>query len=369
MRTLTIFAMFTFLAACSDSAGSNTATNDAGTNPAPDGGSNFDTPPVPVTVPASGRVYVKLGASSSVVTPADPMTSSDWDVAFEGFDVFTNSGPSGHGQGSSFGPVDPITFLGDTAPTVPFLTADKAGGAFLDWYKYDGTSHALWSRYHVFGIRDGARTWKVQVLSYNGVRDGATISALYQLRYAELTPTGAGPTQEVVNLDGTAGGPNAPVTSPSECIDFGTGTRSMLTPEQARTSSSWHLCARRQSISVNGEFGGPRNTGAVDLEADKIATEAVAEVMERTAESEKAKFDAITLSAFDNKVFRGDRVVSGIGDRWIDRTKSPIEPSTEAWLVVDSSNARKYLLGFSAFQSPTTTSPGTVVMHVKPMVD
>jgi hypothetical protein len=358
------------LSACSDEAGSK-ADADAGAGASADGGADaaaFDTgAELRVPVPESGRVFVKL-APPAVVTPGgDPKTSSDWDIAFEGFDVLTNSGASGSGKGSAFGPLDAITFIGDTAPQVPFLTQDKAGGAFLEWYAYEGSSHALYSRYHVYGVRDGARLWKVQILTYYGQRDGAAVAALYKMRFAEVTSGASGPTRELADLDGTAGGLRAPANAPSECVDLGSGARTMLTPDAARASTAWHLCFRRDSISVNGEIGGPRGVTAVDLDADETAGETVNAVMAKTADGEKAAFDAVTTASFDGKTFRGDRVVSAFSDKWIDPAKSPLGPANAAWLVKDAAGTQKFLLGFPSFQSPTSKSPGTVVARIKPV--
>jgi hypothetical protein len=370
MRCLLVFMLLSLVVACSDSAGSQ-----EGAGP---GGGSLDGAPEPgvfdsgselrVTVPESGRVFMKLSPPSIVTVTGDPEDSLDWDLAFEGFDIFTNSGPSGKGSAGAMGPLDAKVFADGVAPEVPFIPQDKAAGAFLDWYLYEGApSHALWSRYHVFGIKDGTRLWKVQVLTYYGERSGAPVSGLYTIRYAELTSAGSGPAQEVSTLDGTAGGPEAPKAAPSECLDLGTGARTLLTPDAALNSTAWHLCFRRQSVGVNGEIGGPRGVGAVDLDADKVATEALDDVKARTAESEKPKFDAADGSSFDGKAFRGDRIVSGFAEAWLDRTKSPIEPAFAAWLVVEASGTRKFLLAAAGLDSPTEKSPGTVVLRVKPV--
>src|SRR5690242_13093290 len=135
LAALTVLAFF----ACSDDAAkkSNDGAADAGDDGA---GVSFDSgEEVKVAVPASGRVYVRLASPPAVVTPADPKTDKGWDVAFEGLDVYTNSGPSGPAVAQAFGPLDAVAFLDDTAPQVPFLTGDKTGGAFIRWWFYDGT--------------------------------------------------------------------------------------------------------------------------------------------------------------------------------------------------------------------------------------
>jgi hypothetical protein len=360
------------LAGLASNACSNTADGKStNTNPTPggDAGPDADTfnvgDELRVTVPESGRVFVKLGPPA-VANVADPQTSKDWDIAFEGLDVFTNSGPSGaSGQGSAFGPLDPVVFLDDVAPDGIPLFRDTTGGAFVRWWFYDGTAHALYSRMHVFGIKDGSRLFKVQVLGYYGDRSGAPVSGLYTIRYAEVLPNGSGPTTELAGLDGTAGGPSGAADAPSECIDLGTGARAMLSPTAALASTAWHLCFRRQDISVNGEKGGPRGVGAADVFADQTPNETLAQVQTRTADSEKPKFDGVDAAALANLTFRGDRVVSAFSDLWLERGVSPPAPRKMAWYVIGADGKRKYLIGFSRFENPTAKSPGTVVMRVK----
>jgi hypothetical protein len=349
------------LAACDDSA-SGDAHDDA-TNAGDAGGTaaTFDSGEELVfQVPESGRVHIALDPPGVVDVTAP------WDLAFEGYDVFTNGGASGSGSAAAFGPLDAVVFLGDSPPEFPFVTSDRTGGAFLDWYEYSGApAHALYSRFHVVGIEDGSRLFKVQVLGYYGERDGAAVAALYSLRWAELGPSGPGPVQEVTLLDGTAGGPSGSPTTPNECLDLGTGARTMKTPEESQRSSDWHLCFRRDAISVNGERSGPRGVGAVDLDADATKSETLAEVEKRTAESERARFDAVTAASFEGKTFRGDRIVSAFGDAWLDRSVSPPKPAYAAWLVQTADGKRKVLVGFARFEGATATSPGTVVLRAK----
>ena len=354
------------IAACSDSAGTKATTTPTDGGGADGGGTFTSGAELKVAVTADARTYVKLSTPPAVVTPADPATDKGWDVAFQGLDVYTNSGPSGSGSASAFGPLDPIIFLDDVAPTVPFLAPDTTGGAFIRWWFYGGApDHALYSRYHLHGIKDGDKQYKVQVLNYYGVRDGAPVSALYKVRWAEITASGSGPTQELADLDGTAGGPQGKPTDKSECLDLGTKARTLLTPAAARVSSAWHLCFRRQDISVNGEVGGPRNVGAVDLDAAKIATDTLPDIVAKTDESELARFDAVNAAAFTGQTFRGDRVVSAFGTLWLERGASPPAPAKQAWVVYGADSTSKYLLGFSRFEGADATKPGTIVMRVK----
>lgn len=349
------------VAACSDEAGGRATQGRSADAGADAEGSWSVGEELRVPVPPSGRAYVKLASPPAVVVPGDPTTDKTWDLAFEGLEVYTNSGPSGPGASSAFGPLDPIILLEDVAPEVPFLSADKAGGAFIRWYFYEGPpNHALYSRFHVFGVKDGDKLYRVQILGYYGRRDGAPVSALYRIRTSEVGQRA----KEVVDLDGTAGGTTG-ADAPSECIDLGSGQRMMLTAAQARTSSAWHLCFRRQDISVNGELGGPRGVVAVDFDADKTATEKIDEVVERTPESELARFEAVTADAFAGQTLRGDRIVSAFSGLWTERGARPAAPGRSAWLVVGADGKKRYLVGFARFEGATAESPGTVVMRVK----
>jgi hypothetical protein len=354
--------------ACSDSAGpkasSSSTSSSGGADAGDDAGEAFNAgEELKIPVSDGQRVYVKLTSPPAIVTPAgDAKLDKTWDLAFEGVDVFTNSGPSGSGAAQAFGPLEPIVFLEDVAPDPPFLTGDKSGGAFIRWYFYEGPpNHALYSRFHVFGVKDGAKLYRVQVLNYYGKRDGAPVAALYKIRYAEVGQ----PAKEAVDLDGTAGGTAGAGDPASACIDLGTGVVAMLTSAEARTSSAWHICFRRQDISVNGELGGPRNVGAIDFDADKSAAEKFVDIVNKTPESELARFDAINAQSFDGQTLRGDRIVSAFSGLWTERGISPLTPTKSAWLVVGADGKKRYLLGFSRFDGATATVPGTVVMRVK----
>ena len=370
-RTFFSAVLVLLLTACGEDV-SPPAGTDAGAGGKVDGGtsptSGGDTgEPLAVPVPAAGRVFVQLDPPAIVTPTGDATASTGWDLAFEGFGAYTNSGPSGVGKGGAFGPLDAVVFVDGAMPEVPFLVQDATGGAFVRWYLYEGTSHALWSRFHVYGVRDGARLWKVQILGYYGDSNGAPVSALYQVRAAEVFDGSVGPTQTLMNLDGTAGGLEETESATSACVDLGTGTITALTPDAAHASSAWHLCFRRDRISVNGEQGGPRGITAVDLDADTTASEVVADVKTKTAASTLPRFDKVTHAELtDEKLaYHGDRVVSAFSDHWIDAASSPLAPVSATWLVAASDGEKKHLITFDSFEQPTDKSPGTVQLRRK----
>lgn len=327
---------------------------------------------IPIEVPAEGRAFVNLADRRVESTPGKDASSADWDLAFEGYEVFTNSGLSGPGEGGALGPYNADVFASGIDPASPIITRDTIGGPFLTWYAYDyeDPAHALYSRFHVFGVQDGDRLWKVQILSYYGDVEGAPVSAMYRLRYAELPAEGAAlPTQEVVNIDGTAGGATGSEDTPSECIDLGAGERVKLAPKDAVVSGAWHLCFRRETISVNGELGGPRNTFAADLDARDTPFETFDEVKLRTAESSRPAFEAITRDDLTSAglAYRGDRVVSIFADQWLNPSVTPPEPLDASWVVVTAGGERRFIVTFARFEGATEASPGTIIMRVKPV--
>jgi hypothetical protein len=316
-----------------------------------------------VEVPTGDEpTYVDLD-SASVVTASDA-----WDLRFERKNIFTNGGASGDGDGAAFGPNDLASFGDDTVPAdIPFLFEDEDGGAFFRWFAYDGSAHLLYSRYHVYGIRRAGELHKVQVLRFYDEQAGAPVPALYQLRVATITESGVGET-EVIDIDGTAGGNTEPTDAdPSGCVRLSTRAVTQLTPAEAAASTDWDLCFRRAAISVNGGDNAAGDVEAVDLMADETASEQLAEVMEKTAASELAGFDApdeAALTASD-LVWVRDGIISAFSNRWLKPGKSPLEPGAFSWLVAGSDGIEPFFVAFEGFDGATADSVGTVRMRVK----
>lgn len=258
-----------------------------------------------VPVSSSGRTFVSYKEPAIVTPMGDGSMDSSWDIAFEKYDIFTNSGVSGPGDGGAFGPLE---------------------------------------------------------------MQGAPIAAIYRLRWAEVTSSGAGPTQELVDIDGTAGGSQPADDVPSECLDLGSGARVFHTPASALATKDWHLCFRRATISVNGEPGGPRGVTAVDLHAGETKNETLAILRERTADTELARFDAVGHSELmaANLVWRGDRVISAFSEYWVESGTNPKAPADFSWLTMAADGVTRYLLVFDRFEGATEESPGKVVLRIRP---
>jgi hypothetical protein len=321
---------------------------------------------VTVRVYADRPTFVKLDGPS-VVEVDDPSRSSAWDLWFEGYEVYTNGGISGPGIGSAFGPLPASYFAFPDEPvSTPFLIEDSAQGAFLRWYAYDGSNHTIYSRYHVYGVRSQGALYKLQLMSYYGEVAGAPVSARYRLRYAAIGAGGVEPSREIADIDGTAGGGENP-DSPSGCVSLASGESSLLTRAEASQSSAWDICFRRDSVSVNGERGGPGEVSAVDLYPD--TNEPVTDVKALTDAAIDARFEEVSETALTapGLEYRGDYATSAFSRKWVDRESDPPAPvTTSAWLVVAADGVSRYLVGFDSFEDATPDAPGTLKLYVHP---
>ncbi len=319
-----------------------------------------------VEVRAEERTFVDLDAPA-VIEVDEPDASLEWDLAFQGYEIATNGGVSGPGAGSAFGPLpEYYFFVPDEAIDAPFLIEDKAGGAFLGWYVYDGSDHTIYTRYHVYGVRSGGRLFKVQLLSYYGEVTGAPVSALYQLRYAEVTADGVGSTQVLANIDATVDGDVGDPTLPSAVLSLANGESRRISPDEAQGDLGWDLAFRRDSVTVNGGLSGPGDVTAVDLDAT-ATPESLEDVKAITASDGLARFDAVDGTALEAEelAYRGDGVTSAFSGKWADTELDPPEPnSSTGFLVVGADGEARFLVGFDAFSGANSRSPGTVTLYV-----
>ncbi len=124
--------------------------------------------------------------------------TTDWDikvdVAGQAWNIWTNGGVSGNGNGGAFGSFNTAAIAdyvsGENSPGGTNITGmyeqDSSRGLFTDktWYAYnlEGNSK-LWPNYRVYAIDTGTDFYKVQLLSYY---DQAGASGNYTFRYAPL---------------------------------------------------------------------------------------------------------------------------------------------------------------------------------------
>ncbi|HHI94473.1 MAG TPA: hypothetical protein ENK04_13330 [Gammaproteobacteria bacterium] len=124
--------------------------------------------------------------------------ASDWDIKVEAagqsWNIWTNGGVSGSGNGGAFGSFDATSIVNYTSGTVTvsgtgirrMYGQDSAGGLFKDntWYAYSlEGNNKLWPNYRVYAIDTGTDQYKLQILSFY---DDAGVSGMIKIRYESL---------------------------------------------------------------------------------------------------------------------------------------------------------------------------------------
>ena len=145
------------------------------------------------TVEVSGgqEVYFNLD-SGEQVSPADPANSMDWDLHFSGYVIRMNGGISGPGEGGAFPAYETGLTFEEIEEAIGFgYFADRAGSAFSndggEWYSYDGDTHILSTRNHVYVIDTGEGFYKMQLLNFYREVEGSPVSGFITFRWRPLT--------------------------------------------------------------------------------------------------------------------------------------------------------------------------------------
>lgn len=313
------------------------------------------------------QVYIDLSGPS--VVPSTNAERTDWDLRFEGFQVFTNGGGAGIGKGASFGPSTDLDLLFDTIPDVP-MRADLSDGAMMSWFWF--SENGITSRFHIYGVRDGSgRTFKVQVLDYYGDDDTGQVSAQYTIRYAEVTEGEVGETKELSGIDATAGGVSAPAGAPCGCVDLIRGEAVALTKDEWSVRTDWHLCFQRTDVFLNGGLSGPGEVTAVDLDVDPESGEDVGLTeaeQARAADSERERFDAVGYPELRASYLAWNRtyaVLPRIGTRWLMGSAAQPDPVPGTWFVRGADGVRHYALYFTDVTPANGATTARVQMQVK----
>ena len=314
-------------------------------------GASSELPGEPFVFELADSVYIDL-AVPAVVQNAD-RSRSNWDLHFDGLEVYTNSGAAGPGEGASFGPTSELELLFDTAPDVP-MRADLSDGAMSNWYWF--ANNGIISRFRAYGVRDGSgRLFKLQVVSYYGQTGSESESGIYSIRFAEVTETGNGEIVQLSGIDARAGGVSIPAGAAAGCVDLARGEQYLLNKEEWLERGDWHLCFQRTEIFVNGGLSGPGQVAVVDLEQDPAASSpdpVSSDEAMRTAESDLQRFERIgyaELSQSNLPWQREYRVQPRIGDNWLSEDRQT--PIPGSWIVRGADGLRHYALFFTALDS------------------
>jgi len=226
-----------------------------------------------------GPIYIDF-STGATTNPADPMDSTDWDIAFEAYEIHQNSSIFGSGQAATY-PVwldqsDSTDFdETTTAPTVPnAYFIDGLGSVLTNWYNYDGTTHQLSSKNHVYIIRHNDEFYKLQISSYYRDIGGTPVSAWYTFKWLALV----GPDTSYNGVDsmGTSTTTwddegywetilDATSTSHFMYYSFSNRDTMTLTDEEAASNTDWRIAFKRDAVILNGGVSGMAEVDGVDL--------------------------------------------------------------------------------------------------------
>jgi hypothetical protein len=153
-----------------------------------------------VVIPVGANTVYFDFSSGTVVTPADPKTSTDWDLVFSSYNVGQNSGPNGPaGKAAAFyvfdymtdpTDIDAVTDVYNGQPPAPMF-GDAPSSIFSPtasdtWYNYDGATHQLTSKNYVYLLKTGGKLYKMQIVSYYANVGGVPKSANYIFKWKEI---------------------------------------------------------------------------------------------------------------------------------------------------------------------------------------
>jgi hypothetical protein len=152
---------------------------------------SFNEPPDTLIFDATsgGPIYVDF-STGATVNPTDPRTSTDWDLAFENYEVHQNNTIFGSGDAGTYevwqDQTDPADF--DETPAMPDMAPafpDDFGSPLTEWYNYTGPpQHLILSKGNVYLFKSQDLAVKFQIQSYYDHDSGD--GGYYSFRWAEL---------------------------------------------------------------------------------------------------------------------------------------------------------------------------------------
>jgi len=144
-----------------------------------------------IDLSSNNEAYFSL-ANETLVDVDDASNSDSWDLHFNGYTIKMNGGMSGSGKASAM-PMEGEEFENIAVAPDHGYSSDQSGSIFGatygGWYNYDGTTHLLSSKNHIYLIDTGNSVYKMQIKNYYGEVGGSPVSAIYTFQWRELNVT------------------------------------------------------------------------------------------------------------------------------------------------------------------------------------
>lgn len=226
-----------------------------------------------LTVDASAAwAFVRLGSTATEVSPSDPFTSDEWDIAFNATSVMLNGGAAGpagvlghclcQNASATDAAVLAMTpeselpaFLAIGAADVPVdaddWISDALDPAIAGWYAYDPIAHVV--------TASPERVWKLRAA------DGSAYAKLHVTAIEDATQQHPGRVTIEYAIQPTAGEPlDAPRTA--ELDASGGSVYFDLVNGVVSTDAAWDIRIDGYDIRVNGGVSGTGSAGAVRVD-------------------------------------------------------------------------------------------------------
>lgn len=210
--------------------------------------------------------YVSF-AKGIVAAPEKPEESLDWDIAFQRYNMKTNGGTSGPGQGAvaDLGELDMKTTTSAQVSnwTVDAViedarTSDKRSmnSVLSGWYSYHFGRHELVSKYLLYAVR--AADGRVALFKIHDYYDDAGTAGHYKVLYR--FPTGADLVDGGTPNETPDGG--TPAEVPEDSVTESNGVTFGETNLDARAGTTFFSFSQHGAIAVAGD---PKQSNAWDL--------------------------------------------------------------------------------------------------------
>src|SRR5688572_23784057 len=144
-------------------------------------------------------------------------------------------------------------------------------------------------------------------------------------------------------------------------IRLGSGAQ-VVTPATPSTSTEWDLGLFATSVMTNGGAAGP---GGVSVACLCRPEPTVAELQTRTAASQLARFEAITIADVPAASEFMDDALSPVVTGWFNNQgAAAVADPTRSFLVREGTSAPVFTkLRITQLEAPTSTSPGRVTIE------
>ncbi len=228
-------------------------------------------------------VYLSFAQGGKEVTPADPKSSSDWDIAIRRSNIKLNGGFSGSGmveiQAVAAKELSEVTAIpggeyitdkkkaGMGDPSMGQVDDDGTDFAFAransisqtGWFNYDTTNHVLSPAEIVWVIKTGTKTYKLKILDYY---NQAGTAGHLSFNWAELMGE---------SFDGLV----VNAADPKLWVYVDAAQKTVIASQKEAPQARWDFAVQGLGMKTNGGATNPMGLGGARWAAEGVAYDAI----------------------------------------------------------------------------------------------